>query len=104
MADRRSLSVMSTIISKVVVEGGGQNEVEEEVQEGHSLELASEELTAMDVQMRRFLEGEAAQPLALASKWGHRSAEEVEAAEDQNAAEVVERGLQAEGGEGRYFA
>jgi hypothetical protein len=43
------------------------------------------------------------QPLALASRWGHRSAEEVEAA-DQNAAEVAERGLQAEGGEGRYFA
>lgn len=104
MADQRSLSVMSTIISKVAAEGGGQNEVEEEVQVGHSWELASEELTAMDAQMRRFLEGEAAQPLALASRWGHRSAGEVEAAEDQNAAGVAERALQAEEGEGHYFA
>jgi hypothetical protein len=37
-ADQRSLTVMSTIISKVAAEGGGQNEAEEEVQEGHSLE------------------------------------------------------------------
>lgn len=103
MADQRSLTVMSTIISKVAAEGGGQNEVEEEVQEGHSLEPASEVLTVMDVQMRRFLEEVAVQPLALASRWGHRSAEEVVAA-DPNAAEVAERGLQAEGGEGRYFA